>query len=72
MKNNQTTKTCLSKLYYGKVKDVSFMEKARLMVAGFWDGRHGLPREDSEACWISPHLDQERHSYLTRRRCRYR
>lgn len=62
MKNEQLKKSRVSNLYKGKVKDISFFEKIALKIAGYTDGKRGLPR-DGTIGWMSPRLDKEAHSY---------
>lgn len=62
MKNDQLKKTRVSNLYKGKVKDIGFFEKNALKIAGYTDGKRGLPR-DGTLGWMSPQLDKEMRSY---------
>ena len=52
----------VSNLNKGKVKGVGFFESIPLKVAGWKDGKHGLPREN-DGHWVSPHIEREIRSY---------
>lgn len=62
MKNNQIKKLRVSNLDKGKVKGIGFFEKTGLKIAGYADGKRGLPRSDASG-WMSPHTDREIRSY---------
>ncbi len=53
----------MSSLETGKVKGIGMFEKLGLKIAGTIDGARGLPRDDGNGQWQSPHLSRELHSY---------
>ena len=63
MKHINVKDTHVVHLRKGKIKGLGFWEKILLKITGFLDGRRGLPREDENGHWTSPHLDKEVHSY---------
>ncbi len=63
MKKNCSKDSRISNLRKGKVKNVGFFEGIKLKTAGRIDGKRGLPRQDNNGHWRSPHIDREIHSY---------
>ena len=63
MKHINVKDTHVVHLRKGKIKGLGFWERILLKITGFLDGRRGLPREDENGYWTSPHLDKEVHSY---------
>lgn len=63
MKNKTLKDTRVSSLKKGKVKGVGFFESIPLKIAGRIDGRRGLPRENDNGQWVSPHIEKEVRSY---------
>lgn len=63
MKNNNAKNSRTTNLRKGKIKGLGFWEKIILKIAGLVDGARGLPREDDNGHWTSPHLDKEIRSY---------
>lgn len=63
MRNTRIKNSRITKLNKGKVKGVGFIEKIGLKIAGFIDGKRGLPRKEETGEWISPHLIREIHAY---------
>lgn len=53
----------ISNLSKGKIKGLGFVEKICLKIAGYIDGKRGLPRNDQSGNWVSPYLDREVRSY---------
>lgn len=63
MKKKNVKNSRTKYLRKGKIKDIGFWEKISLKIAGHMDGIRGLPREDKNGQWISPHIDKEIRSY---------
>lgn len=63
MKNKTLKDTRVSSLKKGKVKSVGFFESLPLKITGCIDGRRGLPRENDNGQWVSPHIEKEIRSY---------
>lgn len=53
----------ITSLHKGKVKSLGLFETLKMKLLGWLDGRRGLPREDDEHGWRSPHLDREVRAY---------
>lgn len=62
MKNTQQKTTRLFVLRKGKVKNIGIFERIALWIAGYLDGKRGLPR-DGTSGWMSPYIDKEVRSY---------
>lgn len=63
MKNKTLKDTRVSSLKKGKIKGIGFFESIPLKVSGRIDGRRGLPRENDNGQWVSPHIEKEVRSY---------
>lgn len=63
MNNKSLRDTRVFSLRKGKVKGVGFFESIPLKIAGRIDGRRGLPRENDNGQWVSPHIEKEVRSY---------
>ena len=51
------------KLDKGKGKKVGFIESIVLKIAGYCDGRKGLPRQTDDNAWYSPFMSRDVNSY---------
>ena len=63
MKKDKLRKKRLAALKKGKLKSIGFWEGLKLKIIGRIDGSRGLPKEDENGNWTSPHIDKEFRSY---------